>query len=90
MLQLHQNIASNYKSATCIYMRNCFYFVLCSTLARRSAQTYEKRSVFSVFSGLRPFHQVFGQVKQWRMLELHKTINVSRAVFVPSFFSLVL
>ena len=36
----------------------------------------KKRSFFSVFSCLDPFPQVFGQVKEKLILELHETIRV--------------
>ena len=35
-----------------------------------------------------PFPQVFGQVKQWLMLELHETIRVSHVVLCPIVFIL--
>ena len=43
---------------------------------RESAQSYEKCEIFSIFSCLGPFPQVFGQVKEWFMLQLHKIIRV--------------
>ena len=41
-------------------------------MAGRSAQTYEKLSFFTIFRRLGPFPLVFGQVKEWVLLELHK------------------
>ena len=60
------------KSATCSSVPSCFHFVWWSRLAERIAKTYEKRSFFSIFSHLDPFPKVFGQVKEWLLLELHK------------------
>ena len=62
--------------------------VLQSRLARRSVQTYENLSIFSIFSRLGPFPQVFAQVKEWLMLKLQKIIRVSRAVACPIVFIL--
>ena len=40
------------------------------------------------FSRLGPFPQVFGQVKEWFMLELNKIITMSHAVAYPIVFVL--
>ena len=54
-----------------------FYLVLSATLTRRKVQSYEKISFFSVFSHLGSFPQVFRQVKEWHILELHEMIRCS-------------
>ena len=41
---------------------------------------------FSIFSHLGSFPQVFGEVKEWLMLELHKIIRVSHEVACPIVF----
>ena len=76
-------ISWNDKNATCSCLPNCFSFVLWVRLAGRSVQSYEKWSFFSVFSRLGHFTQVFRQLKEWLILELHKTIRVSHAVACP-------
>ena len=58
----------------------CFFFILCARFVGRSVQSYEKKSFFRVFSRLGPFPQVFRQVKEWLILELHEMIRVSLAV----------
>ena len=57
-------------------------------MAGRSAQCYERRPIFSIFSPLGPFPQVFGQVKEWFILELLETIRVLHAVTCPIAFIL--
>ena len=42
----------------------------------------------SIFSLLGPFPQVFGMVKEWLMLELHKITGVSHLVEFPIVISL--
>ena len=45
--------------------------------------------IFSIFSRLGPFPQVFGQVKEWLMLKLHEMIRVLHvAVCSIAFFVL--
>ena len=39
-----------------------------------------KSSILSIFRRLRPFNQVFGQVKKWLMLKLHKIKCISHLV----------
>ena len=58
-------------------------------LARRSVQNYENSSFFGVFSRLGHFPQVFGQVKEWLILELHEMIKVPDAVACPVDFNLL-
>ena len=58
-------------------------------LTGRSVPSYEKWSFFSVFSHLGPFPLVFGQGKEWLMLELHGTIQVPDAVLCPVVFNLL-
>ena len=41
-----------------------------------SAQTYGKCPILSIFSRLGPFPQIFGQVKEWLILELCEMIKV--------------
>ena len=76
-------IAWNDKSATFSCVSYYFCFVLWSRLAGWSAETYEKCSFFSIFSCLVSFPQVFGQVKEWSVLKLHKIIRVSQVVAFP-------
>ena len=47
-----------------------------------------KWSFFSVFNRLGPFPQVFRQVKEWLILELHKTIRVPHIVVCSIVFVL--
>ena len=61
-------------------MSDRFYFALGLRSAGKSAQTYKKLSSFSFFSRLGPFPQVFGQVKEWVILELNEMIKVLPAV----------
>ena len=45
--------------------------------------------IFSIFSRLGPFPQVFGQVKEWLMLKLHEMVRVLHvAVCSIAFFVL--
>ena len=78
----------NDKSVTYSCMPNCFYFVLWAKLPGRSVQNYEKWSFFSVFSRLGSFSWVFGQVKEWPILELYETIRVPHIVACPIVFLL--
>ena len=55
-------------------------------MAGKSVESYEKLSFFSVFIRLRPFPQVFGQGKEWLMLELYKIKIVSYVVACPIVF----
>ena len=41
---------------------------------------YEKSLILSVFTRLGHFPEVFGQIKEWLMLELPKIIRVSHVV----------
>ena len=68
-------------------MPDCFYFALCSRLAGRSA-TYEKGSFSGIFSSLGLFSQVFMQVRDWLILELHEMIRVPHIVTFPILFIL--
>ena len=79
-------IAWNEKNIACSWVPNCFYFVLWSILAGRSAQTYEKWSYFSIFSRFGLFLQIFEQVIGWPILELYKMIRVLHAVSCPIVF----
>ena len=58
-------------------------------MARRSVQNYENSSLFGVFSRLGHFFQVFWQVKEWLILELHEMIKVPHAVSFPMNFDLL-
>ena len=82
-------IAWNDKSAKCSCVSDYFYFVWWSRLVGSSARTYEKWSVFSIFSSLGPFPQVFGKVKEWlvRTAQNNKIVTCS---YVPSCFYFVL
>ena len=57
-------------------------------MVRRSAQTSEKCSILSIFlsifSRLRSFPKVFGQVKEWLILESHEMIRVPHVVAFPT------
>ena len=44
--------------------------------------------IFSLFGRLGPFPQVFGQVKEYLMIELHKIIRFSHVVACPIVFIL--
>ena len=65
-----------------------FYFVSWERLARRSVQSYKEWSCFCSFSRLGDFPPVFGQVKEWLILELYETIRVLYVVAFPLFFVL--
>ena len=79
-------IAWNDRSAKCSCVSNYFCFVWWSRLVGSSARTYEKRSVFSIFSSWGTFPQVFGQFKEWLMLKLRKIIILSHVVACPIVF----
>ena len=66
-----------------------FNFAMTSMSTGRSTLTYEECSNLSIFSRLGPFSQVFGQVKEWDMLELHEMIRVSYLVACPMVFNLL-
>ena len=83
----HAKIAQNHKSAPLSCVSDCFYFALCSRLAGRSA-TYEKGSFSGIFSSLGLFSQVFMQVRDWLILELHEMIRVPHIVTFPILFIL--
>ena len=75
------------KSATSSCVLNCFSFVWWLILAGRSAQTYEKWSIFYIFISFGLFPQVFGQVNKWLISELHELIRVVQLVaFTIVFF----
>ena len=84
----HAKTAQIHKSVTLSCVSNCFYFALWSRSAGRSAKTYEQRSFLGIFSRLCPFSQVFLQVKEWLMLELHDMIKASHVVTFPVLFVL--
>ena len=81
--------SQNNKNVTFSFVPKWFYLILWARLAGRSVQIM-KNDYFSVFSRLGPFSQVFGQVKEWLMLELHKIIRVSYVVTWPFFFFFIL
>ena len=56
---------------------------------KRSVQSYKELPFFSIFSHLRPFPQVFGQVKESLILELRKVTRVPHAVACPMDFDLL-
>ena len=68
--------AQNNKSVTCSCVPSYFYFVLQTKLAGRVVQNYENWSFFSVFSSSGPVTQVFGQVKEWLILEPHEIVGL--------------
>ena len=45
-----------------------------------SAQTYEECSKLSIFSRLGRFLQLFGQAKEYIIIQLHEVIRISHAV----------
>ena len=82
-------IAWNDKSATYNCVANCFYFILGSKFAGRSAPTYEKLSFFNIFNRLDLFPLVSGQVKESLMSELHKRIRMSHVIVYSIVFFLL-
>ena len=58
-------------------------------MAGRSVQTFEKGSIFSSFIRLGTFPQVFRQVKEWLILELHEVIRVLHVVACMMDFNLL-
>ena len=72
----------NNKSATCSFVPDYFYFVWKSRLTGRSAQTYGKWSSRSLVP------KIFGQVKKYLMLELHKIITFSKMMSFSVFSQL--
>ena len=67
-------------------MPDRFYFYLGSSLAERSAKIYEKCSTLSIFSRLGPFSQVFVQVKELIISEMHEIIKRLHVVACPMLF----
>ena len=51
-----------------------------------SAQTYGKCSILSILSRLGSFPQIFGEVKEWLILELCEMIKVPHIVACPMVF----
>ena len=81
-------VALRDERATCSCVLNGFYeFALCRS-AVWSAKTYGKWSFSGIFSRLIPFPQVFGQVKEWIMIELHQIIRLPHIVAFPIVFIL--
>ena len=79
----------NNKSATYMSVLNCFYFGFWQRLPARSVQTYKKRIFFSVFSCLHHFANVFRQVKECLILQLHEIIKVIHEVACLIVFMLI-
>ena len=65
-----------------------FYFVLWAKLVEKSVESYEKWWFFSVFNHLDHFAQVFRQVKECLILQLHEMIRVLHEVACPIVFIL--
>ena len=65
-----------------------FYFVLWAKLVGKSVESYEKWWFFSVFNRLDHFAQVFRQVKECLILQLHEMIRVLHEVACPIVFIL--
>ena len=82
ILELHETIRMRFSSC----VPNCFYFVWWPRLAERSAQTYEKWSIFSIFRRFGHFPHGFGQVNKCPILKLHEMIRVLRAIACPVVF----
>ena len=72
MLELHKIITVS----DVIACLNVFLFFFWMRLAGRSVQSYEKWSLFSVFSRLGTFPQVFRHAKEVLILQLHETIRL--------------
>ena len=77
------------KNSACSLLPNFFYFALWSWLAGKSSQTFEKCSILSIFRHLGPLPQVFGQVKEWLVIELHEVIGVPHVVLCAVDFNLL-
>ena len=67
-------------NVTCSCVHNYFYFVLWSRLGGRNVQSYENSQFFRIFSSLDPFPQVFGQIKECFILELHEMPRVPHVI----------
>ena len=78
--RLRDGLLSDCTNLTCSCVPSYVSFVLWAILARRSVQNYKNSSFFGIFSRLSHFPQVFGQVKEWLILELHGMIKVPNAV----------
>ena len=65
---------------TSTFVCNGFSLALWSRLTGWSAKTYEKWSFLGIFSRLSSFPQVFGQVKEWFILELLEMMKAPHVV----------
>ena len=71
-----------------LYLRSRICFRLLCDLVRhawRSARTYEKWSISSIFNRLGPFAQVFEQAREYLILKLYEEKSVT-IIFVPNCF----
>ena len=67
-------------SYTSTFVRSGFHLALWSRLTRWSAKTNEKLSFSCIFSRLGSFPHVFGQLKEWFLLELLEMMKASHVV----------
>ena len=84
MLELHEIIRVSYTLRAQLFL---FCFVI--DVGRRSAKTYEKSSVLSIFGSLGPFPQVFWQVKECLILKMDEMIRMWYVIACPMVFSLL-
>ena len=82
---LYQNDESMFYSC----VSNEFYFALRACSTWRSAQTYEKFTIFKYVSGLNHFTKVLGEIKKCLIFEFHEMITVSHLVACPIVFALL-
>ena len=64
-------------------MPNCFYFVLWPGLVGKSVQLMKNDHFLNIFISFGRFPQVFGQVNECLILELHVMIRVLHVVVCP-------
>ena len=84
-------IAWDDNSVTCSCVYIGFKFALRLRSVKRNTQTYEKWSLFSIFSNLCHFPKVFEEVQECFMLKLQKKKNKSVTwSCVPNCFYIVL
>ena len=67
-------------------MPNCLSFVFLTKVAREECSKLWKKNFHSVFSRLDTFPQVFMQVKECLVLQLHEMVRVVYEVACPIVF----
>ena len=82
-------IARNDKSVTCSCLHNCFFLFYGRDWQEGVFKIMKIDNFFGIFSRLGPFPEVFGQVKEWLIFELHEMIKVPYAVSCPMDFNLL-